>query len=204
MILLVGLGNPGKQYAGHRHNIGFMAVDAIADYHGFEAQRARFQGMAREGFLDGPSGRTKALILRPTTYMNESGRAVGEAARFYKIAPEDIVVFHDELDLAAMKVRVKTGGGFAGHNGLKSIANHVGNGFRRVRLGISHPGEKGRVHGHVLGDFSKADKEWLEPLLASMARNAGLLATGDDSSFMNKVSLDIAPPKEPKAKKNED
>jgi PTH1 family peptidyl-tRNA hydrolase len=204
MILLVGLGNPGKQYVGHRHNIGFMAVDAIADYHGFEAQRVRFQGMVREGFLDGPSGRTKALILRPTTYMNESGRAVSEAARFYKIAPEDIVVFHDELDLAAMKVRVKKGGGLAGHNGLKSITSHIGDGFRRVRIGISHPGEKGRVHGHVLGDFSKADKEWVEPMLASMARNAGLLATGDDSSFMNKVSLDIAPPKEPKAKTNED
>jgi peptidyl-tRNA hydrolase, PTH1 family len=204
MILLVGLGNPGREYAGHRHNIGFMAVNAIADYHGFVSERARFQGMAREGFIDGPSGRSKALILRPTTYMNESGRSVGEAARFYKIEPEDIVVFHDELDLAAQKIRVKKGGGLAGHNGLKSIANHVGTTFRRVRLGIGHPGEKARVHGHVLGDFSKADRVWVDPLLESIARNAGLLATRDDASFMNKVTLDIAPPRQEKSKPSKD
>ena len=203
MILLVGLGNPGKQYANNRHNIGFMAVDRIADYHGFENERARFQGMAREGFVNGPSGRSKALILRPTTFMNESGRAVGEAARFYKIAPEDIMVFHDELDLAAEKLRVKKGGGLAGHNGLKSIANHVGKDFRRVRIGIGHPGQKGRVSGHVLSDFSKADKTWVEPLLDSMARHVGLLATGEDASFMNKVSLDVQPAKPEKQKKQD-
>lgn len=201
MILLVGLGNPGKQYALHRHNIGFMAVERIADSNSFEPERARFQGMTREGFLDGPNGREKALILRPTTYMNESGRAVGEAARFYKIDPKDIVVFHDELDLAAQKVRAKKGGGLAGHKGLKSIAAHVGTDFRRMRLGIGHPGEKGRVTGHVLGDFSKADRIWVEPLLDAIARHAGLLAARDDINFMNQVALDIAPPKPPKDKK---
>lgn len=214
MILLVGLGNPGKQYSNNRHNIGFMAVDRVADYHGFENERVRFQGMTREGFIDGPSGRSKVLILRPTTYMNESGRSVGEAARFYKIAAEDVIVFHDELDLAAEKLRVKKGGGLAGHNGLKSIANHVGKDFRRVRIGIGHPGQKGRVSGHVLSDFSKEDQAWVEPMLDSMARNVGLLATGDDASFMNKVSLDIRPqdqdakgpdkPRKENKKKNED
>lgn len=199
MILLVGLGNPGKEYANHRHNVGFMAVERIADHHGFEAERVRFQGMAREGFIDGSSGRSKALVLRPTTYMNESGRSVGEAARFYKIEPEDIVIFHDELDLAAAKVRVKQGGGLAGHNGLKSIAAHVGPNFRRVRIGIGHPGDKGRVSGHVLGNFSKQDMEWVEPMLDTMAREAGLLATRDDASFMNKVSLAINPPNKKKA-----
>lgn len=201
MILLVGLGNPGKQYANHRHNIGFMAVERIADSNSFEPERARFQGMTREGFLDGPNGREKVLILRPTTYMNESGRAVGEAARFYKIDPKDIVIFHDELDLAAQKVRAKKGGGLAGHKGLKSIAAHVGTDFRRMRLGIGHPGEKGRVTGHVLGDFSKADRIWVEPLLDAIARHAGLLAARDDINFMNQVALDIAPPKPPKDKK---
>lgn len=201
MILLVGLGNPGKQYANHRHNIGFMAVDRIADANGFEPERARFQGMTREGFLEGPKGREKVLILRPTTYMNESGRAVGEAARFYKIDLKDIVVFHDELDLAARKVRAKKGGGLAGHNGLKSIAAHVGTDFRRIRLGIGHPGEKARVSGHVLSDFSKADQEWVEPLLDSIARHAGLLAARDDANFMNQVAIDITPPKPAKDKK---
>lgn len=201
MILLVGLGNPGKQYANHRHNIGFMAVERIADSNNFEPERARFQGMAREGFIEGPKGREKVLVLRPTTYMNESGRAVGEAARFYKIDPKDIVVFHDELDLAARKVRAKKGGGMAGHNGLKSIASHVGTDFRRMRLGIGHPGEKSRVTNHVLGDFSKADRVWVEPLLDSIARHAGQLVARDDGNFMNQVALDIAPPKPPKDKK---
>lgn len=201
MILLVGLGNPGKQYANHRHNIGFMAVERIADANNFGPERARFQGMTREGFIDGPEGREKALVLRPTTYMNESGRSVGEAARFYKIDPKDIIVFHDELDLAANKVRAKKGGGTAGHNGIKSIASHVGTDFRRMRLGIGHPGEKSRVSSHVLGDFSKADREWVEPLLDSIARHAGQLVARDDANFMNQVSLDIAPPKPPKDKK---
>lgn len=202
MILLVGLGNPGKQYAHHRHNIGFMAVERIADANNFEPERARFQGMTREGFLEGPNGREKVLVLRPTTYMNESGRSVGEAARFYKIDPDDIVVLHDELDLAATKVRAKRGGGLAGHKGLKSIAAHIGKDFRRIRIGIGHPGDKGRVTGHVLGAFSRADQEWVEPLLDSMARHAGLLAARDDVNFMNKVALDIAPPKEKKIKED--
>ncbi len=181
-----------------------VAVERIADSNNFEPERARFQGMTREGFLEGPNGREKVLILRPTTFMNESGRAVGEAARFYKVDPEDIVILHDELDLAAQKVRAKRGGGLAGHNGLKSIAAHVGKDFRRIRIGIGHPGEKGRVTGHVLGAFSRADREWVEPLLDAIARHAGLLASRDDVNFMNQVALDIAPPKPPKDKKMPD
>lgn len=194
MLLLVGLGNPGGEYARHRHNVGFMAVDAIADRLGFGAPRSKFQGEIREGFLDGPDGRVKTLILKPLTYMNESGRAVGEAARFYKIAPADVVVFHDEIDLAAGKIRVKTGGGNAGHNGLRSIDAHVGNGFKRVRIGIGHPGDKSRVTGHVLGAFSKDDEIWLAPLLEAIADAAPFLA-GDDARFVSDVALRLQPPK---------
>lgn len=194
MLLIVGLGNPGEDYARNRHNIGFMAVDAIARTHGFSPERAKFQGALCEGRLGGE----KTLILKPTTYMNESGRSVGEAARFYKIAPADIVVLHDELDLPAAKVRVKTGGGTAGHNGIKSVAAHIGPGFRRVRLGIGHPGERARVSGHVLNDFAKADNEWLEPLLGAIADAAPLLAEGKDQTFANRVHLALNP--EPAAK----
>ncbi len=195
MKLFVGLGNPGARYAGHRHNIGFMAVDAIADDHGFAASRNRFQGEAREGALPLPGGgQDKVLVLKPTTYMNESGRAVGEAARFYRLEPEDVIVFHDELDLEAARLRVKQGGGNAGHNGLKSISAHLGNDYWRVRIGIGHPGQKERVTGHVLGDFSKAEREgWVRDLLDAFAAEAGLLITAP-GDFAPAVARRVTPP----------
>lgn len=196
MILLVGLGNPGEKYARNRHNIGFMAADEIVRRHSFSPPRARFQGLVSEGTLAGD----KAIVLKPTTYMNESGRAVGEAMRFYKLTPADIVVFYDELDLEAGKLRIKTGGGAAGHNGIRSIAAHIGPDFRRVRLGIGHPGEKERVLGHVLGDFAKADAAWLEALLDAIADGAPLLAEGKDATFANKVHLALNPEPEKKPK----
>ncbi len=185
MRLLVGLGNPGTRYAGNRHNIGFMAVEAIARRHGFPPWRRRFQGVATEGTLGGE----KVLLLLPGTFMNESGNAVAEAAHFYKIGMDDIVVFHDEIDLPPAKVRVKTGGGIAGHNGLRSISSHVGNDYRRVRIGVGHPGVKELVHNYVLGDFAKAERPWVEALCDILADNAALLAKGDDASFQNKVHL---------------
>jgi PTH1 family peptidyl-tRNA hydrolase len=185
MRLVVGLGNPGTQHVGNRHNIGFMAVQEIARRHGIGPWRRRFQGVAAEG----PIGAERVLLLLPGTYMNESGRAVGEAAHFYKLALSDIVVLHDEVDLPPGKVRVKAGGGIAGHNGLRSISAHVGNDYRRVRIGIGHPGVKEMVHGHVLGDFSKAEREWVDALAGVIADNAALLAKGDDATFQNKVHL---------------
>ena len=185
MRLFVGLGNPGAKYAHNRHNIGFMAVEEIARRHGFAPWRRRFQGEASEGTLD----HEKVVLLRPATFMNESGRAVQEAANFYKLGASEIVVFQDELELPAAKVRVKIGGGIAGHNGLRSISAHIGNEYRRVRLGIGHPGVKELVHGHVLSDFAKSDRPWVEALCAVMADNAGLLASGKDSTFQNKVHL---------------
>jgi PTH1 family peptidyl-tRNA hydrolase len=185
MLLFVGLGNPGGSYAGNRHNVGFMAVDAIAKRHGLPPWRRRFQGVATEG----PIGQTRVLLLLPGTYMNESGRAVAEAAHFYKIATGDIVVFHDELDLPPGKLRVKTGGGNAGHNGLRSITAHVGNDYRRVRIGIGHPGERDKVHPYVLSDFAKSERPWVEALCAIIADNAEWLARGEDASFQNRVHL---------------
>ena len=185
MFFIVGLGNPGAKYEKHRHNVGFLAADAIAGRHHFGPAKKRFQGLAREGLLGGE----KTLILKPQTYMNESGRSVGEAARFYRISPSDIVVFYDELDLPPGKLRMKTGGGAAGHNGIRSISAHIGPDFRRARLGIGHPGDKNRVQHHVLSDFAKADAAWLGPLLAAVADAADLLAKGDDATFMNKVHL---------------
>jgi PTH1 family peptidyl-tRNA hydrolase len=185
MRLFVGLGNPGAKYAANRHNIGFMAIDEIARRHGFAPWRRRFQGETAEGTLD----RERVILLRPLTFMNDSGRAVQEAANFFKLAPADIAVFHDELELPAAKVRVKVGGGIAGHNGLRSISAHIGNEYRRVRLGIGHPGIKELVHGHVLSDFSKSDRPWVEALMDAVADNAALLADGRDSSFQNKVHL---------------
>ncbi|RMH39087.1 MAG: aminoacyl-tRNA hydrolase [Alphaproteobacteria bacterium] len=181
MRLLVGLGNPGPKYERNRHNVGFMAVDRIAAAHGFPPWRRKFQGLVTEGRLDGE----RVILLKPETYMNRSGQSVGEAARFFKLLPGDIIVFHDELDLAPGKVRVKTGGGHAGHNGLRSIQEHIGPDFVRVRIGIGHPGDKSRVTGWVLGDFAKADGEWLEPLLDALARAAPALARGDTQAFMN-------------------
>ena len=193
MLLIVGLGNPGRRYAGNRHNVGFMAADEIHRRHHFSAWRARFQGEVSEGTLAGE----KVIVLKPATYMNESGRAVGEAARFYKLSAADIVVIYDELDLPPGKIRMKTGGGHGGHNGLKSIDAHLGSAtgkdYRRMRVGIGHPGRKDLVNGHVLHDFAKADQDWLQPLLASVAENADLLAKGDDSSFMNRIHLATRP-----------
>lgn len=185
MRLFVGLGNPGAKYAHNRHNIGFMAVDEIARRHGFGPWRRRFQGMTSEGTLD----QEKVVLLRPETFMNESGRAVGEAANFFKLGVDEIVVFQDELELPPAKVRVKAGGGIAGHNGLRSISAHIGNDYRRVRLGIGHPGVKELVHGHVLSDFAKSDQPWVEALCEVIADNAALLASGKDSTFQNKVHL---------------
>lgn len=200
MLLIVGLGNPGEAYQKNRHNIGFMAVDAIAEAHGFGPERLRFRGKAREGAIRGKDGAVKTLILKPMTYMNESGNAVQEAAAFHKIPLEQVVVIYDELDLAAGKVRVKRGGGNAGHNGLRSISTHAGNDYLRVRVGIGHPGEKERVTGHVLGNFSKADRAWVDPLLDAIGQAAPFLADGDEAGFMNKVALLTAPPKKPDPK----
>ncbi|MBG53255.1 MAG: aminoacyl-tRNA hydrolase [Alphaproteobacteria bacterium] len=197
MILLVGLGNPGDKYARQRHNIGFMAVDEIIRRHSFAPLRSRFQGLATEGTIDGQ----KVLLLKPQTYMNLSGQSVGEAMRFYKLTPADVVVIHDELDLPAAKVRVKTGGGAAGNNGIRSITEHIGANFRRVRLGIGHPGDRARVTSHVLGDFSKADKTWLDPLLEAIADCVPLLAEGKDATFANKVHLLLNPEAEKEQKK---
>ena len=193
MIVLAGLGNPGEKYARHRHNVGFMAVDAIADAHGFSEPREKFHGQLREGFLNGPGGRQKAIILKPLTHMNDSGRSLRAAADFFKLDAGDFVVFYDELDLAAGKLRVKTGGGAAGHNGIRSIDSHLGNDFRRVRIGIGHPGDKSKVTGHVLGNFSKTDHDWLDPLLAAMASAAPFLADGDDQRFSSDIAQRLAP-----------
>jgi PTH1 family peptidyl-tRNA hydrolase len=197
MILLVGLGNPGKGYAGNRHNFGYMAVDEVIRRHSFMPERVRFQGLVAEGNIGG----TKVLALKPTTYMNLSGQSVGEAARFYKIPNDNIIVLHDELDLPLGKVRVKTGGGHGGNNGVRSIIDHIGADFCRVRLGVGHPGEKHLVSGHVLKDFAKAEMPIVENIVDSIARHAELIVAGDASSFMNKIALDIAPPKKDRADK---
>ena len=192
MMLLVGLGNPEPRYAGHRHNLGFMALDAIARSHGLGSWRSRFSSLVCEGTL----GATKVMLQKPQTYVNRSGYAVAQAMRFYKLPLTDLVVIHDELDLAAGKLRVKTGGGVAGHNGLRSIAENLGTrDFRRVRVGIGHPGHKALVTGHVLGNFAADDRQWLEPLLDAMVTATPLLASGDDAGFMNKVALLVRPPK---------
>lgn len=185
MQIWTGLGNPGPQYALHRHNIGFMAADVIADMHGFSPVKKQFQGWTQEGRI----GTHKVLLLKPATFMNESGRSIGEAMRFFKLAPEDVTVFYDELDLAPFKVRVKRGGGAAGHNGIRSTIQHLGDQFRRVRLGIGHPGHKDRVTGHVLGNFAKAEMDPLADLLGAVAAEAKWLADGDDARFMSDVAL---------------
>ncbi|NKX44043.1 aminoacyl-tRNA hydrolase [Roseicyclus persicicus] len=191
MHLWVGLGNPGAKYAGNRHNIGWMAVDRIAADHGFSPWRSKFQGSVCEGTLAGG----KVILLKPETFMNLSGQSVGEAMRFYKMAPVEVTVFHDELDLAPGKCRLKTGGGHAGHNGLRSIHQHIGEAYHRVRLGIGHPGHKDRVAGYVLSDFAKADAEWLDDLLRGISDGAPALARGDGAKFLNAVSLRTAPPR---------
>jgi peptidyl-tRNA hydrolase, PTH1 family len=185
MLLFVGLGNPGERYAKNRHNIGFMALEAIAGRHNIAPWRRKFQGVAVEGLIGGE----RALLLLPGTFMNESGRAVAEAAHFYKVALSDIVVFHDELDLPPAKLRMKTGGGNAGHNGLRSISAHVGNEYRRVRIGIGHPGDRKLGASYVLQDFAKSEGAWVEVMCDVIADNAALLAEGKDSTFQNKVHL---------------
>ncbi|HKJ74022.1 MAG TPA: aminoacyl-tRNA hydrolase [Alphaproteobacteria bacterium] len=199
MWIFVGLGNPGKEYAGNRHNVGFMAVDQIVRRQNLPPYRKRFNAYVSEGVIGGE----KVLIVRPQTYMNNSGQAVSEAARFYKIPAEQVVVFYDELDLEPSKVRVKVGGGSAGHNGIRSIDAHIGNGFKRVRIGIGHPGHKELVHRYVLHDFAKADLEWLEPLLDAIADASGDLVRGDDGDFMNKVALKVRPQRPNGAKKSD-
>jgi peptidyl-tRNA hydrolase, PTH1 family len=202
MWLLVGLGNPGPRHAGNRHNVGFMALEAVARRHRIGPWRRRFQGVAAEGTIGGE----RVVLLLPGTYMNESGRAVQEAAHFYKIDVSHIVVFHDEIDLPPAKVRVKTGGGIAGHNGLRSISSHVGNDYRRVRIGVGHPGAKELVYPYVLGDFTKAERPWVEGLCDIIADNAATIVSGQDSAFQNKVHLamqakgfgDVPEPGEPK------
>jgi peptidyl-tRNA hydrolase, PTH1 family len=189
-LLIAGLGNPGVDYARNRHNAGFMALDTIRESYKFAPWRSRFEGAISEGTIAG----RKTYLLKPMTYMNDSGRSVGPAARFFKLPPEAVVVMHDEIDLAAAKLKVKSGGGDAGHNGLRSITATLGPDYRRVRIGVGHPGGKGRVHGHVLANFSKADEDWLVPLLSAIAESAPLLAKDDDVGFMNKVALILNPP----------
>lgn len=188
MQLIVGLGNPGPKYAGNRHNAGFMAVDAIAASNGFSPWRKRFQGQACEGVVETSAGPQKLLLLKPETYYNESGRAVGEALRFYKLSADALTVFHDELDLAPGKFRVKPGGGHAGNNGLRSIKAHLGDDFRRGRIGIGHPGDKSKVTGWVLADFPKADQGWARNLFDAIARSVDLLASGQDDAFQTRVT----------------
>ncbi|KGM87215.1 peptidyl-tRNA hydrolase [Roseovarius mucosus DSM 17069] len=191
MQLFVGLGNPGAKYERNRHNIGFMALDRIAEDHGFGPWRSKFQGMVSEGTLDG----ARVILLKPMTFMNLSGQSVGEAVRFYKLTPADVTVFHDELDLAPGKLRCKTGGGHAGHNGLRSIHQHIGEAYDRVRLGIGHPGHKDRVAGYVLQDFAKSENDWLDDLLRGIAKGAPWLAQGKPDRFQNAVAQAMTPPK---------
>lgn len=188
MQLWVGLGNPGPQYAMHRHNIGFMAVDVLAEMHGFGPVQKKFAGWVQDGRI----GTHRIILLKPATFMNESGRSVGEALRFYKLGLDALTVFHDELDLAPFKVKVKRGGGTAGHNGLRSIGQHCGNEFRRVRIGIGHPGHKDRVTPHVLGNYAKAEQDQLIAMLGAIGAEAGWLAEGDDARFMNEIALRLA------------
>ena len=190
MQLWAGLGNPGPRHAMHRHNVGFMAVDAIAEVHDFSPAKKQFQGWTQEGRI----GSEKIVLLKPATFMNDSGRSIRAALDFYKLETSDVTVFHDELDLAPFKVKVKTGGGAAGHNGLRSTDQHIGQDYRRVRIGIGHPGHKDRVHGYVLGNYAKAEIEDLSDLLGAIAAEADWLAKKDDVRFMNDVALRMQPP----------
>ena len=196
MLIIAGLGNPGAKYANNRHNIGFMAVDEIARCHSFSPWKNKFRSHCAEGKLAGE----KVLLLKPQTMMNLSGEAIGEAMRFYKLDASNILVIYDELDLAAAKARIKTGGGAGGHNGIKSTIAHCGEGFMRLRLGIGHPGVKAKVNNHVLGDFAKSDQAWLEPLLEAIGQNADMLADNRHSSFMNKLALAVQSQTKPENK----
>lgn len=190
MILLVGLGNPGSEYENNRHNVGYMVIDAIHARYGFPSFRRKFQGLFSEGSIAGQ----KVWLLKPTTYMNESGRSVLAVRKFFKVKREDTIVFHDEIDLESGKIRAKNGGGYAGHNGLKSIGNMIGPDFRRIRIGVGHPGNKQQVKGHVLRDFSKEDRKWLEKSVDALAEAVPILIDGDDAGYMSKVSLILKPP----------
>jgi peptidyl-tRNA hydrolase, PTH1 family len=187
MQLFVGLGNPDDKYARNRHNVGFMAIEAIARRHSFPTFRRKFSGLVAEGEIDGE----RVLLLKPQTYMNASGDSVVQATKFYKLSAADVTVFYDEIDLVPGKVRIKRGGGSGGHNGIRSIDPQIGADYRRVRLGVGHPGHKEAVMPHVLGDFSKADREWLDPLLEALADNAGLLLKGDENTFMNRLAIAV-------------
>jgi len=187
MYIIAGLGNPGSKYANNRHNVGFMAADAIARRHSFSPWSKKFQAEIAEGKLAGE----RVLLIKPQTFMNLSGQAVGEAMRFYKLEPSALTVLYDEIDLVAGKLRIKTGGGAGGHNGIRSLDHHLGANYRRIRIGVGHPGVKELVHGHVLGDFAKADKVWLEPLLDAIADNAEMIVKGDESGLMNKIALAV-------------
>mgnify|MGYP003666454614 FL=1 len=192
MIILAGLGNPGPKYAGNRHNIGFMAIDEIARRWRFGAERAKFQSIACEGEIETASGPVRALMLKSQTFMNESGRAIGEAMRFFKLTPADVIVFYDEIDMAPGRFRMKTGGGAAGHNGIRSTISQIGPDFRRARMGVGHPGEAHLVHGHVLSDFHKAEKPWLDALLQACADALPFAAAGDDDRYQAEV-MRLAP-----------
>ncbi len=189
MMLFVGLGNPGAKYAQNRHNVGFMALDEIGGSHGFSDWRSKFQGQVSEGKLGGE----KVILLKPETFMNNSGQSVGAAVRFFKLDAADVVVFHDEIDLAPAKIRVKTGGGHAGHNGLRSLHSHIGEAYKRVRIGVGHPGQKDRVPSYVLNDFSKADQTWLDDVIRGIGEGAPDLANGDEGRFMNAIARRVAP-----------
>jgi len=201
MLLWVGLGNPGEKYAGNRHNIGFMAIDAIGDMHDFSPEKSKFKGLVREGTILADGRPCKVLLLKPLTFMNESGRAVQQAMQFYKIPLDKVTVFHDELDLAPGKFRMKTGGGIAGHNGLRSIRQNVGENFHRARLGIGHPGQKSQVHSYVLSDFTKSENVWVEDFLDALARAADILASSEHDKYQTKVDL-LAPAPGAKPRRN--
>lgn len=198
MRVIVGLGNPGAKYAGNRHNIGFMAVDAIASTHRFGPWRSKFQAEIAEGDIETPAGPIRTVLMKPQTFMNESGRAVAEAVRFYKLQPADVAVIYDEIDLAPGKFRTKTGGGAAGHNGIRSVASHIGPDFVRLRMGVGHPGDKALVHHHVLSDFFKVERDWVERLCDAVARSAPLLVAGDLDAFQTRVTY-LAPAPKPDA-----
>jgi PTH1 family peptidyl-tRNA hydrolase len=192
MLIFAGLGNPGVKHELNRHNLGFMAVDAIADRFGFPAERARFLGLTRQGAIETPEGPVNVLVLKPQTFMNESGSSVAQAMRFFKATPAEVVVFHDELDLAPGRFRMKTGGGVAGHNGLRSIAEWIGPDFRRARMGVGHPGDRERVLGYLLGNFAKTDADWVQTLCQACADAAALLAAGQDERYQAEV-MRLAP-----------
>jgi len=202
MLILAGQGNPGSRYAGNRHNIGFMAVDAIARRWGFGPERSKFQGLAREGEIPTPQGQVRTLILKPQTFYNDSGQSVAQAMKFYKLAPADVVLFYDEIDLAPGRFRMKTGGGAAGNNGVRSVTAHISADFRRARLGVGHPGHKDRVQGHVLSDFHKVDQAWLAALISAVADAAPLLAAGEDERYQTEV-LRLAPAEKSDPKQGE-